>query len=112
MEQVGRGVVAADAVAAGFVDRERRALPHFQGPLADLAVVRDEPRDRLLRVFHDHFGRACADDAGVTHLAAGRAVKWGDGGHDVYLVPDARALHQLAALDDGEDARAVGRRVV
>ena len=92
MQQVGRGVGAADAVAAGDVDRQLDRVAHGERAAVQRADMDEQVAQPLLRVGHRDHGVADADGAGVADLAAGFAVERG-------LVGDHHDRAGLGALD-------------
>src|SRR5512133_385648 len=78
VENVGRGVVAPDAVASLGVDRGGDAVAFGELAARDFGAVQDErARDAVLRVEDAQLRAAVSgrEDAGVAHLTAGLGVE-------------------------------------
>ena len=98
-----RGMVAADATAARFIDQKLCALANGQAALEQLALVHDQAEKGLFGGFDHELAAGRRDQAGVANLAAGGAVKRRRAGHDLDLVARRRARYESAAFDDSQD---------
>jgi hypothetical protein len=75
VQHMGRGVIAADAVAADAVDRGRDGVAFGDAPLPQDRVVHDHAGSPVARIGHLEFARRGNDRAGIADLAAGLGVE-------------------------------------
>ena len=75
VQEMGRGVVGADAGAAGVVDGKLERMADLEGALLDDDVVHEEVAELLLGVGDAHAHVDRRHGAGVADLAAGFAVE-------------------------------------
>ena len=102
VEQVRRGVVAADELAAAVVNHGGHAIAHRDGTIGDLGHMAHEAALMVQGV-----GDARrTHDAGVAHLAAHLAVERRAIEHELNLVARRRLLNRLAVAHDGHNLAA------
>ena len=102
VEQVRRGVVAADELAAAVVDHSGHAIAHRDGTIGDLGHVAHE----AALVVQGVGDARRTHDAGVAHLAAHLAVERRTIEHELNLVARRRLLNRLAVAHDGHNLAA------
>ena len=107
VQEVRRGVVAADELTAAVVDGGAHRGTHADLALNDLALVGGEAALAVQRVLDPQLEAVREDPAGVTDLAAHLAVERGAVEHDLDLLALLGRGDLLAVPHEGDDGAAV-----